>query len=124
MVTTRSDRRTSNQQELSVIFSNLSLSTSIQGLPQKIMVAPEDGLQDPYLEIIDIYISEHLKIYNKAIFGLTESYRYDITRSKWNGFYQELDDAVSTFQFKAAVLILEAIYAHNALTEVKDIIQS
>ena len=43
------------------------------------MAAPADGLQDPNLETLEISTSEHLKLYNKAIVGLTESDRYDFT---------------------------------------------
>ena len=73
MVTTQSVHRTSNQQELSVIFSNILFKTSSQGQPQEIMVAPVDGLQDPYLAILDLYTSEHLKLYNKEFVGLPKS---------------------------------------------------
>ena len=51
-------------------------------------MASVGGLQDPYLSILNISTSEHLKLYNKAIVGLPESDRYDITRSEWNNFYQ------------------------------------
>ena len=44
--------------------------------------APSDRLQDPYLVTLNITISEHLKLYNKAVVGLTENERYDLTRSK------------------------------------------
>ena len=54
------------------------------------MAAPVEGLQDPYLAALELFTSEHLKLYNKAIFDVPESDRYDITRSKWTGFYQEL----------------------------------
>ena len=60
---------TSNQQELSVLFSNISFLTSIQGQPQEIVAAPVDGIQDPYLATLELSTSEHLKLYNKAIFG-------------------------------------------------------
>ena len=40
------------------------------------MAAPAYGLWDPYLPIIHIYTSEHPQLYNKAIFGLPENYRY------------------------------------------------
>ena len=123
MITTRSGSGTSNQQELSVLFSNLSLLTSSQGQPQEIMVvAPTDGLKDNYLDTLYFSTSEHLKLHNKAIVGLPESYRYDLIRSKWTYFYKELEDAISTFGFKASVLIVTVIVAHNASTEVKDII--
>ena len=46
------------------------------------MVAPADVIQDPYLEIINLSTSENLKLYNKEIFGLPESDRYNLTRSK------------------------------------------
>ena len=52
------------------------------------MEAPADSLQDHYLEIIHLSTSEHLKIYNKAIVGLTENKRYDMTISKQTEFYQ------------------------------------
>ena len=39
-------------------------------------------------------------------------------------FYQELEDAVSTFLLKSEVLILTEIDAHNVPTETKDIILS
>ena len=52
------------------------------------MAALEDGLQDPYLAILDIYTSEHINIYKKLIVGPTESDRYDLTRSKLTEFYQ------------------------------------
>ena len=51
-------------------------------------MASADGIQDPYLATIDLYTSENIKLYNKAIVGLTESDRYDLTRSKWTNFYQ------------------------------------
>ena len=43
MVTTQSGRITSNQQELSVIFSNLSFLNLSQGQPQEIMAATVEG---------------------------------------------------------------------------------
>ena len=64
------------------------------------MAAPVDGLQDLYLQTLDLSTSEHLKLYNKEIVGLPESDRYDLTRSKWTDFYQELKDSISTFGFK------------------------
>ena len=33
------------------------------------MAAPVEGLQDPYMAILDIFTSEHPKLYNKALFG-------------------------------------------------------
>ena len=79
-------------------------------------MAAADRLQDPYLYILYIFILEHLKIYNKAIFGLLENYRYDTIRSKWVECYQELEDDVFTFVFKAAVLIVTVIYGLHAET--------
>ena len=46
------------------------------------MAAPYDGLQDPYLVIIDLSEYGHLSLYNKVIIGLPEIYRYDLTRPK------------------------------------------
>ena len=87
MLTPRSGIRKSNQQELSVLFSNLSLLTSSKGQPQEIMVsAPTDRLQDHYLDTLDLSTSEHLKLHNKEIVGIPESDRYDLTRSKWTDF--------------------------------------
>ena len=80
------------------------------------------GLQDPYLATLNISTPEHHNIYNKEIVGIPQSDRYDITRSKWTEFYQELEDAVSTFGFKAAVFIVTSRYQHHAHTEVKYII--
>ena len=88
MVTTRSGRRTRNQQKSSVLFSNLSHLTSSKVQPQESVATPADGLQDPYLATLNISTSENIKLYNKAIVGLTESDRYDLTRSKWTVIYQ------------------------------------
>ena len=75
-----------------------------------------DGLQDPHLATLNISTSERLKLYDKVIFGLQESDRYILTRSKWTEFYQELEDAVSTFGFKSSVLVVTARYALHATT--------
>ena len=83
------------------------------------MTTPADGIQEPYLDTIIISTFEHIKFYNKEIFGLLESDRHDFTRYKWTDVFQELEDAVSTFVFKAAVLIFKSIDAHNAPTEIK-----
>ena len=56
--------------------------------------------------------------------GETERDRHDFTRYNCNEYYQELEDAVSTFGFKAAVLIVKVRDALHALSEVKDIIMS
>ena len=47
-----------------------------------------DSLLDPYLDILNMTTSEHLKLYNKSINGLPKSEIYDLTRFKWTGFYQ------------------------------------
>ena len=52
------------------------------------MATPVDGLQDPYLDTLELSTYEHLKLYNKAVVGLPESDRYDLIRSKWTDFYQ------------------------------------
>ena len=43
------------------------------------MVAAADGIQDPYMSILDLTTSEHINIYNKSIVGLSESSLYDLT---------------------------------------------
>ena len=65
-----------------------------------------EGLQDLYLDTIDLLTPENINLYNKEIVGLPESDRYDLTRSKCTEFYQELEDSISTFRFKSAVLIV------------------
>ena len=67
----------------------MSFLTSSQGQPQEIMSASADGLREPYLVIIDIFTSEHIKLYNKAIVGISENDRYVLTISMWTEFYQE-----------------------------------
>ena len=47
-----------------------------------------EGLHDPYLATLENSTYEHLKLYNKAIVGLPESDRYDLTSYKWTEFYQ------------------------------------
>ena len=88
------------------------------------MTATAEGLHKPYLAILDLSTSEHLKLYNKANFSLLESDRYYLTRSKWNEFYQELEDAVSIFGFKSAVIIVTDRYGVHITTEVNKIIMS
>ena len=91
MVTTLSGRRNIDQQELSVLVSHISFLISSQGQTQYIMeAAPTHGLQDPYLSNLDLSTSENIKLYNKAIVIIPESDGYDLTRSKWTDFYQEL----------------------------------
>ena len=122
MLTTLSGHRTSNQQELSVIISNLSISTSSQGQAKKIMAESADGIQYPYLEVLDIFTSEYLKLYNTEIIGIQENDSYDMTGYRWSEFYQELEDAVSTVGFKETVLIVRARDGVHITTEVKNII--
>ena len=83
---------------------------------------PAYGIQYRYLDTLDLSTSEYLKLYKKAIVGIPESDRYDPTRSKWTEFYQELEDDVSAFGFKAAVLIVTTRYGGHTPTEIKDII--
>ena len=40
-------------------------------------MSENDSLQEPYLATLDLNISEHLKLYNKEITGISESNRYD-----------------------------------------------
>ena len=79
-------------------------------------MASEDGLKDPYLTIINISTSKHLNLYNKAIVGLTEIDRYDLTRSKRTDFYQELENDLSKIEFIAAVLFLPSRYGNHVHT--------
>ena len=39
------------------------------------VAAPYDGIQDPYLVTLNLTISEHLKLYNKAIIGFDWKWR-------------------------------------------------
>ena len=87
-------------------------------------MAAADELLHPYLVILNISTSEHLKLYNKAFLGLPESVRYDLTRSKWNDFYQELKNYASIFGFKVACFIVTARNGLHTPTEVKYIILS
>ena len=86
------------------------------------MLVPNIRIQEPYLVVSYINPSEHLNIYNKAIVGLPERDRYKLIRSKWNEFYQELEDDVSTFGSKAAVLIVTTRYVVHVPTEFKNVI--
>ena len=52
------------------------------------MVAPSGDIQDPYLATLNPTTSEHLKLYNKEIFGLPKIDRYALNRSKCTDFYQ------------------------------------
>ena len=104
-----------------VIYPYIYLTCQCQ--PQEIKAA-SDGLQDTDLDILNISISRHTKLYNKKIVGLPESDRYYPTRSKWTDFYQELEDAVFTFGLKVAVFIVTDRGVHHAPTEVKYIILS
>ena len=83
---------------------------------------PVDGIQYPYLATLYLTTSENIKLYNETIFGLPESNRYDLTISKWTGFYQELEDDLFIFGFKAAVLIVASIYINQSTTGFKNFI--
>ena len=86
--------------------------------------ALDDRMQDPYMDNLDLSTSEHLKLYDKAIFELPERDRYVHTKYEWTDLYQWLKDDVSIFWFKAAVFIVTFIYVIQVPTEVKDIIMS
>ena len=51
-------------------------------------MAADGGLQDTYLDTLNLYTSEYINLYNKKIVRLPENGGYDLTRSKWTGFYQ------------------------------------
>ena len=80
-------QKSHNQQKSFVLFTHISLSTSSQRRVQQIMAA-SDGLQDPYLTILDLTTLEYLNFYNKKFFGFLENDRYDLTMSKCTDFYQ------------------------------------
>ena len=48
-----------------------------------------DKLPDPYTNELDLTHSYHLKLYTKAIKGIEETQRYDLSQIGWNDFYQE-----------------------------------
>ena len=48
--------------------------------------SPDDSLHDPYLSTLYITTPDHINIYNKAIIGLPEIERYELTISKWTDF--------------------------------------
>ena len=81
-----------------------------------------DGIQDPYLDTLNLTTSDHLNIYNNAIIGLPENNRYDLISSKWTIFYQQFEDTVSTFGFKVAAQIVSTTDLNHALTDIKNII--
>ena len=107
-------------------FSYISISitqTSNQVQVQEIMSeAPADRLQGPYLFTLYLTTSEHLKLYNKAIFWLAESNRYALTKSNWTELYQELEDTVLTFVFKALVLVVKIRDGFHIPTEFTNVI--
>ena len=78
--------------------------------------------QEPDLVTLNINTSEHLNIYNNAIIELPESGRYELTISKWTEFYQDLEDAVSTFGFKSEVMIVKKREKAHESTELKNVI--
>ena len=51
-------------------------------------MAAADRLPEPILSILYLSTSEHLNIYINGIFGLQESDKYDLIRTKWVDFYQ------------------------------------
>ena len=64
------------------------------------MAAPlDDALQHPYLADLDLRTKEHLTLYSKAIAGLDESERYDLTKKDWLDFYQVLEEAAIIYGF-------------------------
>ena len=76
------------------------------------------------MAIINLSTSEHLNLYNKGTVGLPESDRYYLNICKRIDFYYYLEDDVSTFGFKASVLIVTDRDAIHTPTEVKYIILS
>ena len=127
MVTTQTGSRKIperyNQQETPVKYSHLLLSTLSQVQVQEIVAAaPAERLQNPYLSTLNLATSEHLKLYKMAVFGLPKSNRYDLIRSKWTDFYQELEDAVFTSVLKTAVLIVKYSGVSHNLNEFKNVI--
>ena len=57
-----------------------------------------DEFQSIHLATIYLTTLEIIKLYNKATLEFPKKDRYDLTISKSTGFYQELEDAVSTFR--------------------------
>ena len=86
--------------------------------------SPIDGLQEIYLNTLNLNTLEYLKLYNKAIVYLSENNRYDLTRSTWTDFYQVLDDAVSKFRTKVVVYILRARDVSHLPTKLKNFTSS
>ena len=97
-----------NQQDLSVLFSRISLSTSSK-VPSQENMAAVFGVQDLYLTTLNLSTLEHLNIYNKLIVIIVmipDNVRYVITRTKWTDFYQELEGSLYEFGLKLAVHII------------------
>ena len=97
-----------NQQDLSVLFSRISLSTSSK-VPSQENMAAVFGVQDLYLTTLNRSTSERLNIYYKVIViivGVPDNYSYVITRTKWTEFYQELEYSLSTIGFRSAFHII------------------
>ena len=88
------------------------------------MASPVYRLQDPQQAKLNPFTFENIKLYTKEIVGIQVSDSYDLTRYKWADFYQELEDVVSTFVLKSAVLIMTSSDGGHAITEVKGIILS
>ena len=53
---------------------------------------------------------------------MPENDRYNLTRSNWIDFYQELEDAISAFGLKSPVYIFTDRSGSHALTKLKNII--
>ena len=81
------------------------------------MSEPDDGLQGPYMTILNLTTSEHLNLYKKVTIMLPGSDRYELTMSEWNNIYQESEDYVSTFGFKGAFQIATDRYASHVPTK-------
>ena len=87
-------------------------------------MAAADSLQYPYLAILELNISEHLKLYYKSITWLSKNKRYDLTRSKCKYLYKEQEADMYTFGLKSVVQVVTARYPGNLPTEFNNIIHS
>ena len=55
---------------------------------------------------------------------MTENDRYELTRSKWTGFYQELEGSIPTCWLNAVVYIITSAYNIHLSTEFNNLISS
>ena len=78
-----------NLQELSVLLFKFKL-TVVTWSDWWINMEEADGLQDSYLSTLKISTSENSRS-TTSIFGIPENDRYNLTRSKWADFYQNLE---------------------------------